>query len=140
MSRWWPLTVTHSSNQDHVGVRCETSGLDWRRRCVVMLSIMMLRLLMAMMTNTFNRVVTASVRHWRVQFTRCVLLVELVYSDPAVGTTGLELARYGGDVKQRSARAEKGMHSGTRHTVASRGLILGLSCHVLAGVPRNALG
>ena len=56
--------------------------------CVVVLSIMMLRLLMAMMTNTFNLVVTASVRHWRVQFARCVLLVELVYSDPAVSATG----------------------------------------------------
>lgn len=46
--------------------------------CSVMLAILLVRLLMAMMTNTFNTVRVLATRHWRLQFARCVLQMELI--------------------------------------------------------------
>jgi len=46
--------------------------------CSIMLSILLVRLLMAMMTNTFNSVRVLATRHWRLQFARCVLQMEMI--------------------------------------------------------------
>ena len=50
--------------------------------CAVILSILLVRLLMAMMTNTYNGVRNQAVRHWRVQFARCVLQMEMISRNP----------------------------------------------------------
>jgi len=46
--------------------------------CAVMLAILLVRLLMAMMTNTYNSVRVLATRHWRLQFARCVLQMEMI--------------------------------------------------------------
>jgi len=46
--------------------------------CSVMLVILLVRLLMAMMTNTFNSVRVLAKRHWRLHFARCVLQMEMM--------------------------------------------------------------
>ena len=40
--------------------------------------LLLLRLLMAMMTNTYTTVRLLATRHWRLQFARCVLQMEMV--------------------------------------------------------------
>ena len=56
--------------------------------CSVMLAVLLLRLLMAMMTNTYTTVRLLATRHWRLQFARCVLQMEMVAGSKGIDEAG----------------------------------------------------
>eukprot|EP00966_Prymnesium_polylepis_P181082 4194339-Prymnesium_polylepis.1 len=54
--------------------------------CVIMLVIVLLRLLMAMMTTTYQGIMKQATLAWRLQFAKIVLMVELIWPS-CLGTT-----------------------------------------------------